>query len=67
MPRSMTSDSLNHLWHGDFTVFLEGIHHQTVAADVVNALLDKQKKGFDNNKPGSMNLWTPQISTTYDQ
>lgn len=30
--------SLNHLRHADFTVFLEGIHHQTIAADVVNAL-----------------------------
>lgn len=30
--------TLNHLWHGDFTVFLEGVHHQTIAADVVNAL-----------------------------
>lgn len=30
--------SLNHLWNGDFTVLLEGVHHQTIAADVVNAL-----------------------------
>ena len=30
--------SLNHLRHGDFTVLLEGVHHQAVAADVVDAL-----------------------------
>lgn len=32
------SDSLYHLWHGDFTVLLKGVHHQAVAADVVDAL-----------------------------
>ena len=33
--------SLNHLWHSDFTVLLEGVHHQAVAADVVDALLSR--------------------------
>ena len=44
---STVSNSLDHLWHRDFTVFLEGVHHQTIAADVVNALLrkGKQRKG----------------------
>lgn len=31
-------NSLDHLRHSDFAVFLKGVHHQAVAADVVNAL-----------------------------
>lgn len=35
---------LNHLWHSNFTVFLKGVHHQTIAADVVNALKADRKR-----------------------
>lgn len=31
-------NALDHLRHGDFAVFLEGVHHQAIAADVVDAL-----------------------------
>lgn len=34
--------SLNHLWHSHFTVFLKSVHHQTIAANVVDALKGKQ-------------------------
>lgn len=33
--------SLDHLWNCDFGVLLEGVHHQAVAPDVVNALEDR--------------------------
>lgn len=39
--------SLDHLWNCDFGVLLEGVHHQAVAPDVVNALEDRQSQRND--------------------
>lgn len=36
---ALAQNSLDHLWHRNFAVFLEGVHHQAIAADVVNALV----------------------------
>lgn len=38
MHSPVSTDSLNHLGYADFAVFLKGVHHQTVAADVVDTL-----------------------------
>lgn len=43
MHSHISTDSLNHLWYSDFAVFLKGIHHQTIAADVVNTLRKEVK------------------------
>lgn len=37
--------SLDHLRDGDFGVVLEGVHHQPIAADVVDALWDGVSRG----------------------
>lgn len=48
MNSPLSTDSLNHLWDSDFAVFLKGVHHQTVAADVVDTLRKEveAKKGM---------------------
>lgn len=65
MHSAVSTDSLNHLRYRDFAVFLKGVHHQAIAADVVDTL--RKEVQAKKRRKSSCKSESKQASTRLNQ